>query len=573
MRALVLGTLLLITSSPVTSQAQTVETPCSAVGITRMPGMPPEGQELCSGNNLIPLNDFLPIAASWNSQHVGDKPVDQGMGSGISFLSQLREINPTTVEMMTSDGSVKTYTNGISSQFSRRDISFLKKRSPTEYELRGHDNSLTLFSLVAPGQYLPKKTFDTEGRPTAEFSYAGASLQKIDNLLTRQSVTLTSGPRGKISTIRDGSGRAYNLTYTNDKLTKIQGPGVSRSFTYSPTGVITEVRDGITGRSMFYDYFPGNILRGQSDGSVSTAYNYSASSITATALSMNGKRLSTTKVDYVAVGPKKAFSSQTSLNGVTLSNIHRNSDGNPISITDTKNIKETFTYTAGNPFPVEKASPSGREVISYDSTFRELEVRHYSPGGELARSVSYEYPNQNATTPSVTTIRNQNGTPVQQIAFRKNGNTITQSVTSIESFSYSQQNGQTALARTTGPSGSEAVQFDVYGDVKQVTTNGVTTDITRTISPTTRTVTVKGAGLERTTTTSPQGSSTTLKGGGNNAVTLDESITCQQSSLGGARTLSTGVSSSTGQVKKVNKSSWTTSPNGVSYSTTNSVAR
>ena len=324
---------------------------------------------------------------------------------------------------------------------------------------------------------------------------------------------------------------------------------------------------------MFYDYFPGNVLRGQSNGMVSTAYNYTASSITATALSINGKPLSTTKVEYVKVGPKKTFSSQTSMNGVPLVQIERNLNGNPISITDTKNSKETFTYNSGNPFPVEKSSSNGKEVLSYDPTFREMEVQHYSPSGQLTRSVSYEYPSQNSTTPSLTTIRDQNGTPVQQITLKKNGNTITQSVTSMESFAYSQQNGQTALARTTGPSGSEAVSFDMNGDVRQVTTNGVTTDISRTISATNRTVTVTGSGLERTTTVSSQGASTSLKGAGNSGITLKEDVTCQQSSLGGTRTLSTGVTTSTGQVTSVNKSSWTKSPNGVSYSISNGVGR
>ncbi|PLR76189.1 wall-associated protein [Bacillus sp. V3-13] len=361
-----------------------------------------------NGNFVMDETDFqlegrgpgISITRTYNSQDSGNGLFGNGWYSSIE--ERIKEEANGNILLTEEDKGTILFTKTGDNQYQPPNGVYLEiKKTSTGFEIKDKDQSVTVFS--------------TEGKKQHEKDEYG------------NQVTYTYDSTGKLTTIKDASGREFLLTYTGEHVTKITGPE-NRTVTYEYSGDNLIASTTPRGKKYRYGYENGNLRyiydpKHTDTEPYKTTYTYE-----------NNKLVKITD----------PLGKETSLT--------YNDGTREVTVTDPKNVMDVYGYTiAGNPL---------KTVVDADA---------------LKLTTTYEYQTNNLT--KKTDPKDQGQRVSESYTYDAKGNVTTATdAIGTEKYEYNQNNDVTKV--TDAEQKTTSLTYNGANPVSETEYQGRTSSVT-----------------------------------------------------------------------------------------------
>ena len=372
-----------------------------------------------NGNFVMGETDFqldgrgpgISINRTYNS-HDSDNGLF-GIGWYSSIEEKVKEEANGNILLTEADKGTILFTKTGDNQYQSPNGIYLEvKKTSAGFEIKDKDQSIT--------------TFSSDGRKQTEKDPYG------------NQVTYTYDASGKLTAIKDATGREFVLTYTGTHVTKITGPE-NRVVTYEYSGDYLIGSTTPRGKKYRYDYENG-LLRYTYDPKHTDANPYK------TTYSYLGNKL-VQVTDPLGKNTAIAF----------------NDSSREVTVTDPKGVKDVYTYTlAGNPFKTVVDEDGLKLTTTYEFEANNLTKKTYPKDQGQRISESYTYDGNG----NVTSVTDTIGTETLQ--YNKNNDVIeaTDAEGKSTTVTYNGTNAVSTTANDANQAGitSSVMQYDAMGN-------------------------------------------------------------------------------------------------------------
>ncbi len=434
------------------------------------------------GNNMVsmPLGTF-------NSQFTGTSRPSLGAGLGVS---------PKDGSLLYSGGDVKLVEGtGFTTTFNKSGNRFISEFAENG-DLREIEISNGTLKVISPdgfsttygqpfqGRYFPTLITDPDGHRLFSATWKnGLPLTQVDQV--GGTTTFTSDSFGRVRSIKTPEGLVYSFTYNRlGRLQKAQVGDVTTEYSYDAAGNLTEIKPS-TGPSTLFAYGKDNVLVGTGDGNTTTTISYSTTSTTAESTSGSFTQFSTTTFGkfgrmYLPVKQEGADGFAKS-GGSVLATIERDGFGNVIKSTDASGRSTSYQLVKG--LPTKVTSPDNVVVTFTRNPNDKYRVTSQSTFGANGAPLSTtDYAWDSGKLKSVTSKDSQ-GRVVGVQTIARSGSSTTTTAKFTEYYTWDPTGPKGRLIGIESISGKQSITFNGLGVPTQFDTNGVTTTVTRDVSP------------------------------------------------------------------------------------------
>lgn len=470
------------------------------------------GREDCSGAMTFSLTG-LPMMPVWRSQGGGDEGLGFGFLAGWSLAVQpeengtisLRRVDGTTIEFLRV-GSSSVFASSLGDETEIEAV-------VGGYRLKAPGGATTMFTKAIGERRFITAQRERSGQ-TIEFEWGERLPLSIRDSLTGRTIEVENDGN-HITSVSDGRGRRYTLSYSGDNLSEVTFPDGKKTeilWTRDGSNLVTSVTNPVTNRPMAMTYFANGVLKSLSDGSSITQLEYpDRNTVIRREFGPTGKALAVSREQYqngyltqsfegsAETADPQDLSTMVSIGRVTYDSIGRLT----ASWDELGNRREYFygadgscqtaSDAAGNlnvhPTCIRGEDGSTIRVKRDPRSGRLLETASFAPDGrKMAGSIlSYTSDGLLSSGQVSNALSGDARASIKLSYLADTGLPEVEETEQVQTFTY---DAHGRVIGTSSPSQTVSYQYGRDGRVVSVVRNGIAEEYARTVDPATGAMTV-----------------------------------------------------------------------------------